>query len=60
LLVLSKKLENTVIIGIATAIEIKNEVKYQIFIFLKYMLTLFYLVNIINRRVRTIKLCSLY
>jgi hypothetical protein len=38
--VLSKKLENTVTIGIATAIEIKKELKYQIFIFLKNILTL--------------------
>jgi len=41
LLVLSKKLENTVTIGIATAIEMINELKYQIFIFLKYILTLY-------------------
>ena len=33
-LVVSKKLENTVNIGIATTNEIKNDVMYQIFIFL--------------------------
>ena len=33
-LVVSKKLENTVKIGIATTVEIKNDIKYQIFIFL--------------------------
>ena len=33
-LVVSKKLENTVNIGIATTNEIKNDVMYQMFIFL--------------------------
>ena len=40
LLVVSKKLLKTVTIGIATTIDIKKELKYQIFILFKFITSL--------------------